>query len=66
MSYIAVAGGVNVDIGAFPSQKLKTKDSNPGHVKTSLGGVGRNIAHDLRLTVTPARWRSPARSWASG
>jgi len=49
MSYIAVAGGVNVDIGAFPSQKLKTKDSNPGHVKTSLGGVGRNIAHDLRL-----------------
>ena len=49
MSYIAVAGGVNVDIGAQPSQKLRTKDSNPGHVHTSLGGVGRNIAHNLRL-----------------
>ena len=49
MSYIAVAGGVNVDIGAQPSQRLRTKDSNPGHVHTSLGGVGRNIAHDLRL-----------------
>ncbi|MBQ9647320.1 MAG: bifunctional hydroxymethylpyrimidine kinase/phosphomethylpyrimidine kinase [Oscillospiraceae bacterium] len=49
MSYIAVAGGVNVDIGARPFQRLRTKDSNPGHVHTSLGGVGRNIAHDLRL-----------------
>lgn len=49
MSYIAVAGGVNVDIGAQPSQKLRMKDSNPGHVQTSLGGVGRNIAHNLRL-----------------
>ena len=52
MSYIAVAGGVNVDIGAQPSQRLRTKDSNPGHVHTSLGGVGRNIAHDLRLLGT--------------
>lgn len=49
MSYIAVAGGVNVDIGAFSVQKLRAKDSNPGHVRTSLGGVGRNIAHNLRL-----------------
>ena len=49
MAYIAVAGGVNVDIGAQSFQKLRAKDSNPGHVHTSLGGVGRNIAHDLRL-----------------
>ncbi len=49
MPYIAVAGGVNVDIGARPFERLRTKDSNPGHVHTSLGGVGRNIAHDLRL-----------------
>ena len=48
-SYIAVTGGVNVDIGAQPSQRLRTKDSNPGYVHTSLGGVGRNIAHNLRL-----------------
>ncbi len=49
MPYIAVAGGVNVDIGAQSFQKLRTKDSNPGSVRMSLGGVGRNIAHDLRL-----------------
>lgn len=49
MAYIAVAGGVNVDIGAQPFQKLRSKDSNPGRVHTSLGGVGRNIAHNLRL-----------------
>ncbi len=49
MSYIAVAGGVNVDIGAQSFQKLKAKDSNPGRVHTSIGGVGRNIAHNLRL-----------------
>ncbi len=49
MGYIAVAGGVNVDIGAHSFQKLRAKDSNPGHVNTSLGGVGRNIAHNLRL-----------------
>ncbi len=49
MPYIVVAGGVNVDIGAQSFQRLRTKDSNPGRVHTSLGGVGRNIAHDLRL-----------------
>ncbi len=49
MSYIAVAGGVNVDIGAQSFQKLRAKDSNPGRVHTSVGGVGRNIAHNLRL-----------------
>lgn len=49
MAYIAVAGGVNVDIGAQSLQKLRTKDSNPGRVHTSFGGVGRNIAHNLCL-----------------
>ena len=49
MAYIAVAGGANVDVGAHALQKLRPKDSNPGHVHTSFGGVGRNIAHNLRL-----------------
>lgn len=49
MAYIVVAGGVNVDIGAQPFQRLRTKDSNPGRVRTGFGGVGRNIAHNLRL-----------------
>ena len=48
MSYIVVAGGVNVDIGARSAQRLMAKDSNPGHVHMSIGGVGHNIARNLR------------------
>ena len=48
-SYIAVVGGVNMDIGGRPFAPLAAKDSNPGRVTISLGGVGRNIAHNLSL-----------------
>ena len=47
--YVAVVGGVNMDIGAVSAGKLVARDSNPGRVTTSLGGVGRNIAHNLCL-----------------
>lgn len=49
MSYITVVGGVNVDIGGFSAEPLKDRDSNPGRVSLSLGGVGRNVAHNLCL-----------------
>ena len=48
MSHIVVAGGVNVDIGARSERRLMAKDSNPGYVHTSIGGVGHNIARNLR------------------
>jgi len=47
--YVAVVGGVNVDIGGHSFAPLVAADSNPGTVTTSLGGVGRNIAHNMRL-----------------
>ena len=49
--YVVVAGGVNVDIGGQPVKgtPLVPHDSNPGAVETSLGGVGRNIAHNMAL-----------------
>lgn len=47
--YVAVCGGVNIDICAKPFAPLIAKDSNPGRVELSLGGVGRNIAHNLGL-----------------
>lgn len=47
--YVVVIGGVNIDICGKPYQKPVLRDSNPGTVRTSLGGVGRNIAHNLRL-----------------
>ena len=47
--YAVVVGGVNMDIGGRPSYKLVPADSNPGTVRMSLGGVGRNIAHNMSL-----------------
>lgn len=43
---IAVIGGANVDIGGFPAGALVERDSNPGCVRMSAGGVGRNIAEN--------------------
>lgn len=52
---IIVVGGVNMDICGTPKKALIAKDSNPGTVSMSLGGVGRNIAHNLRLLEQPVR-----------
>ncbi len=54
-SYAVVVGGVNVDIGGKSFAPLVEADSNPGTVHVSLGGVGRNIAHNLSLMGTDVR-----------
>ena len=54
-SYAVVVGGVNIDIGGKSFAPLVAADSNPGTVKLSLGGVGRNIAHNLSLMGTDVR-----------
>lgn len=54
-SYAVVVGGVNVDIGGIAYSPLVAADSNPGRVTTSLGGVGRNIAHNLSLLGADTR-----------
>lgn len=46
---ITVIGGANMDVGGQPAAPLCLRDSNPGRVALRPGGVGRNIAHDLRL-----------------
>lgn len=48
-TYAVVIGGVNIDIGGRSFQPLVPRDSNPGKVVTTLGGVGRNIAHNMSL-----------------
>lgn len=55
-SYAVVVGGVNVDIGGRSFEPLVVADSNPGRVTVSLGGVGRNIAHNLSLLGTDVRF----------
>lgn len=54
-SYAVVVGGVNVDIGGRSFSPLVAADSNPGMVSISLGGVGRNIAHNLSLMGVDVR-----------
>lgn len=54
-SYAVVVGGVNVDIGGRSFAPLVASDSNPGRVTMSLGGVGRNIAHNLSLLGADVR-----------
>ena len=53
--YAVVVGGVNVDIGGRSGGSLVMADSNPGTVTMSLGGVGRNIAHNLALLGADVR-----------
>ena len=53
--YAVVVGGVNLDIGGRPFAPLVAADSNPGRVRMSLGGVGRNIAHNLALLGVDVR-----------
>ena len=46
---VAVIGGINMDIWGRPTGALIMRDSCPGSVRMTPGGVGRNIAHNLRL-----------------
>ena len=54
-AYAVVVGGVNVDIGGRSFDHLVEADSNPGSVQMSLGGVGRNIAHNMCLLGVDVR-----------
>ena len=53
--YAVVVGGVNMDIGGVSCAPLVRADSNPGVVRVSLGGVGRNIAHNMALLGVDTR-----------
>ncbi len=44
---VIVVGGITTDITGFPNRALVLGDSNPGRVRMSEGGVGRNIAENL-------------------
>lgn len=46
---ICVIGGANADIIATSLNTFVPNDSNPGSVRLTAGGVGRNIAHNLAL-----------------
>lgn len=45
--FTVVIGGANMDICGAPTNKILMRDSNPGSVTSSPGGVARNIAENL-------------------
>ena len=45
---ITVIGAANIDLIGFSKGKLTYKDANIGSLETILGGVGRNIAENLK------------------
>ncbi|HIS94586.1 MAG TPA: carbohydrate kinase family protein [Candidatus Ventricola gallistercoris] len=47
MGYIAGIGGANMDIHGRSERQLVMRDSNPGTLHMSLGGVCRNICENL-------------------
>lgn len=52
MKRVCVIGGSVIDLFLYPHHQMNLHDSNPGYMKRSLGGVGRNIAENLsRLGV---------------
>ena len=53
--YVLLVGGANVDITGIPSQDLRQRDSNPGNIDLSCGGVARNVAENLARLGVDAR-----------
>lgn len=57
--YICVIGAANVDITGFAHNKLVLGDSSIGHLTSSTGGVGRNIAENLVRLGVPVKLLCP-------
>lgn len=55
MGYIAGIGGANMDIHGKCERALVMRDSNPGWLHSSLGGVCRNICENLVRLGTPVK-----------
>ena len=55
MKPITVIGGANVDLCGSAIGPVVPKDSNPGRVRMTAGGVGRNIAESLARLGLPVR-----------
>lgn len=50
--HVLVIGSAGVDVKGRPNQDLKWETSNPGRVRSTIGGTARNIAENLaRLEV---------------
>jgi pseudouridine kinase len=53
--YIALLGGINMDVSVHAHSALRKGDSNAGRVQCSPGGVARNVAENLLRLALDAR-----------
>ena len=53
--YIALLGGINMDVSVHAHSALRKGDSNAGRVQCSPGGVARNVAENLLRLGLDAR-----------
>ena len=53
--YVFVIGGANIDLQGSSDNPLLLKDSNPGEISMSSGGVGRNIAENMSRLRIPTK-----------
>lgn len=51
--FVALAGGINLDIQGISNSEFRSGDSNPGWITSSPGGVCRNIAENLSRLQFP-------------
>ncbi|MBI6548310.1 PfkB family carbohydrate kinase [Xenorhabdus lircayensis] len=47
--YAVTVGAANMDVASYVFSQIIYEDSNPGKNKSTAGGVGRNIAHNIAL-----------------
>ncbi len=52
--YVAGVGAANVDVHGRSRKPIVMRDSNPGFLRTSVGGVTRNILENLARQGVPA------------
>lgn len=52
-SYVAVVGGITLDIFGIPNSEVIEKKSNTGVIYSDVGGLGRNIAVNLAKLEIP-------------
>lgn len=45
--YIVGVGGANLDLNGASKAAIRLRDSNPGHISLSAGGVTRNVCENL-------------------
>ena len=57
--FVVAVGGANMDVHGGPTARLRPRDSNPGRVTTSPGGVARNVAENLARLEVDCRLIAP-------